>query len=98
MHLIFGGAYQGKLDYAKERYQLNEQDIFYCAAGKALIGQDLQLPLPDRVSTSRKKPFAGLRNLSLTASAAGSRPRIIWRQIGKSGEIRFLYALISRRA
>lgn len=30
MHLIFGGAYQGKLDYAKERYQLKEQDIVTC--------------------------------------------------------------------
>ena len=32
MHLIFGGAYQGKLDYARERYQLKEQDIFCCSA------------------------------------------------------------------
>jgi adenosyl cobinamide kinase/adenosyl cobinamide phosphate guanylyltransferase len=34
MHLIFGGAYQGKLDYAKERYQLKDQDIFFCSAGE----------------------------------------------------------------
>lgn len=34
MHLIFGGAYQGKLDYAKERYQFNEQDIFCCTTGE----------------------------------------------------------------
>ena len=34
MHLIFGGAYQGKLDYAKERYQLKEEDIFFCSAGE----------------------------------------------------------------
>lgn len=33
MHLIFGGAYQGKLDYARERYQLEDQDIFTCSAG-----------------------------------------------------------------
>jgi adenosyl cobinamide kinase/adenosyl cobinamide phosphate guanylyltransferase len=32
MHLIFGGAYQGKLDYAKERYQLEEKDVFDCGA------------------------------------------------------------------
>ncbi len=37
MQLIFGGAYQGKLDYAKERYQLKEQDIFCCGAGEACI-------------------------------------------------------------
>lgn len=30
MHLIFGGAYQGKLDYAKERYGLRENEIFHC--------------------------------------------------------------------
>ena len=30
MHLIFGGAYQGKLDYARERYHLKDQDIFFC--------------------------------------------------------------------
>jgi len=34
MHLIFGGAYQGKLDYAKERYQLKEEEIFFCNAGE----------------------------------------------------------------
>lgn len=30
MHLIFGGAYQGKLDYATERYHLMERDVFTC--------------------------------------------------------------------
>lgn len=34
MHLIFGGAYQGKLDYAKERYRLMDQDIFFCGSGE----------------------------------------------------------------
>ena len=34
MHLIFGGAYQGKLDYAKERYQLKEADIYSCSSGE----------------------------------------------------------------
>ncbi|HWQ79455.1 MAG TPA: hypothetical protein VN381_11585 [Anaerovoracaceae bacterium] len=34
MHLIFGGAYQGKLDYAKERYGLADLDIFVCGAGE----------------------------------------------------------------
>lgn len=33
MHLIFGGAYQGKLDYAKGRYGLSDHDIFVCEAG-----------------------------------------------------------------
>ena len=34
MHLIFGGAYQGKLDYAKERYRLKEEDIYSCSSEK----------------------------------------------------------------
>lgn len=38
MHLIFGGAYQGKLDYAKDRYQLKEEDIFYCADREDITG------------------------------------------------------------
>lgn len=44
MHLIFGGAYQGKLDYAKERYRLEEPDIFDCgAAGQAFdCGTEVQ--------------------------------------------------------
>lgn len=33
MHLIFGGAYQGKLDYAKEKYELKNEDVFFCSAG-----------------------------------------------------------------
>lgn len=30
MILIIGGAYQGKLDFAKDEFNINEQDIFYC--------------------------------------------------------------------
>lgn len=32
MHLIFGGAYQGKRDYAKERYGLGDENIYTCIA------------------------------------------------------------------
>ena len=32
MHLIFGGAYQGKRDYAKERYGLRDEEIYTCIA------------------------------------------------------------------
>ncbi len=31
MILIIGGAYQGKLDFAKAHFSLTEQDIFTCA-------------------------------------------------------------------
>ncbi|MEG1459605.1 MAG: bifunctional adenosylcobinamide kinase/adenosylcobinamide-phosphate guanylyltransferase [Acetivibrio sp.] len=34
MILIFGGAYQGKLAYVKEKYEMKEQDIFFCEKGK----------------------------------------------------------------
>lgn len=34
MHLIFGGAYQGKLEYAGERYQLEDENIFVCSSGE----------------------------------------------------------------
>ena len=30
MELIIGGAYQGKTEYAKSKYNLIEKDIFYC--------------------------------------------------------------------
>lgn len=30
MDLIFGGAYQGKLEYVKEHFDIGEEDIFYC--------------------------------------------------------------------
>ena len=30
MILIIGGAYQGKLEYVKERFAIKEEDIFSC--------------------------------------------------------------------
>ena len=33
MILVFGGAYQGKLDYAIKRFVLTEDDIYRCAEG-----------------------------------------------------------------
>ena len=30
MILIFGGAYNGKLDFVKEQFNVSEDDIFYC--------------------------------------------------------------------
>ena len=29
MELIFGGAYQGRLEYAKSKYNLRDEDIFF---------------------------------------------------------------------
>ena len=33
MVLIFGGVYQGKLEYALSRFELTDNDIFYCTEG-----------------------------------------------------------------
>lgn len=30
MVIIIGGAYQGKLDYAKEKFNVKEENIFFC--------------------------------------------------------------------
>ena len=30
MILIFGGAYNGKLEFIKERYNISNEDIFFC--------------------------------------------------------------------
>ncbi|CUU46593.1 bifunctional adenosylcobinamide kinase/adenosylcobinamide-phosphate guanylyltransferase [Clostridium beijerinckii] len=30
MKLIFGGAYNGKLDYVKEKYKVSNEQIFFC--------------------------------------------------------------------
>lgn len=30
MVLVFGGAYNGKIDFVKEEFNINENDIFYC--------------------------------------------------------------------
>ncbi len=40
MILIIGGAYQGKLDYAKEEYGLTDADVFTCEEGSTAVGFD----------------------------------------------------------
>ena len=32
MDLIIGGAYQGKLDYAREKFSIRDSDIFLCSS------------------------------------------------------------------
>lgn len=34
MKLIIGGAYQGKLAFAKETYHISEEDVFFCRETK----------------------------------------------------------------
>jgi len=37
MIVIFGGAYQGKLDYAKEKFNICDDDVFTCADNQTAI-------------------------------------------------------------
>ena len=43
MELIFGGAYQGRLEYTKSKYNLRDEDIFFCSEDRAEI--DLSKPV-----------------------------------------------------
>ena len=40
MVLIFGGAYQGKLEYALNTYQLTEKDVYSCEMDSMVIDFD----------------------------------------------------------
>ena len=40
MILVTGGAYQGKLDYAKEAYGFTDDDVFTCEDGSTAVGFD----------------------------------------------------------
>lgn len=40
MILIFGGAYQGKLEFALNTYQLAEKDVYHCEAQTMMINFD----------------------------------------------------------
>ncbi len=36
MNLIIGGAYQGKLEYAKNKYKLDDSDIYTCSENESI--------------------------------------------------------------
>ncbi len=40
MILIFGGFYQGKLDFAKETFKLSEEDIFFCENDSLVVDEN----------------------------------------------------------
>lgn len=40
MILIFGGAYQGKLEYALKTYRLKEKDVYHCDMETMVINFD----------------------------------------------------------
>jgi len=43
MILIFGGAYQGKLDYALKRFDLEEKNVFHCDMESMVIDFDRKI-------------------------------------------------------
>jgi len=43
MILVFGGAYQGKLDYALNRFSLTEDDIYRCSASDTAMPENKKL-------------------------------------------------------
>lgn len=43
MILIFGGAYQGKLDYALNNYNLTEKDVYHCDMETMVINFDKKI-------------------------------------------------------
>ncbi len=48
MILIFGGAYQGKLEYAKEHWDFGDDDVFFC-------DEDLAIDLSKKVICGLEK-------------------------------------------
>ena len=60
--LIFGGAYQGKLEYVLKEYKASDDEIFYCSREVAEI--DLS-----------KRIIYGLENFSWACEASGSIPK-----------------------
>lgn len=61
MILIFGGAYQGKLDFAKETFGVADQDVRYCE-------ENQNLDLSGKVICHMEKLFLAL-------SKAGIEPK-----------------------
>ncbi len=61
MKLIFGGAYQGKLEYALKEYNLREEDVFHCLRGSGEIDMG-------------KTVIYGLENFSRAVEEKGENP------------------------
>lgn len=83
MVLIIGGAYQGKLDFAKSAFGLSESDVFTCTGGEI----DFSRRCIDRI-----EEFALWCVQSGVDAVAFSSPT------GSSGKTAFLFVRISPRA
>ena len=63
MVVIFGGAYQGKVDFAREKFDIDDSDIFYCTED---LGIDYE-----------KKVIADLHKFILKCAKEGFEARAI---------------------
>lgn len=73
MKMIFGGAYQGKLEYALKKYNISEYDVFYCSSEMPEI--DLS-----------KRIIYGLENFSKACETAGESSEEMLMDILRSNE------------
>ena len=69
MELVIGGAYQGKLDYAKGKYSLEDEDIFCCTEGSIWVDRS-------------KKCVCHLEQYLLACIHAGIQPDLEFRTDG----------------
>ena len=63
MVVIFGGAYQGKVEFAKETFGISDSDIFYCS-------EDLEIDFSKNV-------FADLHKFILQCAKEGLEAKAI---------------------
>ena len=82
MILIFGGAYQGKLEYAKENWNVSDDEIFTCT-------EKLELD-PD------KKVCYGLEKFIYACVLEGKEPKSVISQIGDTSDKIFIVNDISQ--
>ena len=64
MIVIFGGAYQGKLEYAKENFNISDNDVYVCSADSTAVDTALS-----------KKIIYGLENFTFACVKAGLEAR-----------------------
>ena len=69
MNVIFGGAYQGKLEYAKENFNIADEEVFVCQQGSTEI--DIT-----------KKIIYGLEHFTFACVKAGIEARDVLADLG----------------
>ena len=69
MTVIFGGAYQGKLDYARENFNITDEDVYVCRQDST------------EIDTS-KKVICGLENFTFACVKSGLEARDLLADLG----------------